>query len=176
MKLAHAAARWCLLLVSEKRLPAALLHAAVLFVAFGIGACHTGSSGPDANAAAIPSAQVVAAQRGDISHVLTLAGQFQPYQVVDVHPKVSGYMARINVDIGDVVHKGDTLAVLEVPELKAELQQTVFALQQSNEEIVRAQNEISRAEATHAALHSQFGATEAGCGDTTWTDCAAGTG
>jgi RND family efflux transporter MFP subunit len=86
--------------------------------------------------------------------VLTLAGQFQPYQVVDVHPKVSGYMSRINVDIGDIVHEGQTLAVLEVPELKAELQQTVFQLQQTKEEITRAQHEIYRAEAEHAALHA----------------------
>ncbi len=86
--------------------------------------------------------------------MLTLAGQFQPYQVVDVHPKVSGYMSRINVDIGDVVHQGQTLAVLEVPELKAELQQTVFQLQQSKEEIAQAQHEINRAEAEHAALHA----------------------
>jgi RND family efflux transporter MFP subunit len=86
--------------------------------------------------------------------VLTLAGQFQPYQVVDVHPKVSGYMSRINVDIGDVVHQGQTLAVLEVPELRAELQQTVFQLQQSKEQIAQAQHEINRAEAEHAALHA----------------------
>jgi len=157
MTLAHAAARWWrLLLDSKKSLPVALLATTVLCYALGICACRSGDSSSDASAAAIPSAQVVAARRGDISRVLTLAGQFQPYQVVDVHPKVSGYMARISVDIGDVVHKGETLAVLEVPELKAELQQTVFSLQQSNEEIVRAQHEISRAEATHAALHAQF--------------------
>lgn len=117
-------------------------------------ACHTADNKSEASAAAIPSAKVVTAQRGDISHVLTLAGQFQPYQVVDVHPKVSGYMSRINVDIGDVVHKGQTLAILEVPELKAELQQTEFQLQQSKEEIAQAQHEIDRAEAVHAALHA----------------------
>ena len=100
--------------------------------------------------------QVAAAQRGDIDHVLTLAGQFQPYQVVDVHPKVSGYMKKINVDIGDMVHKGETLAVLEVPELRAQLQQTVFEVQQSKDEITRAQHEIKRAEATHAALHAEY--------------------
>jgi RND family efflux transporter MFP subunit len=115
-------------------------------------ACHPADS--KSKAATVPSAKVATAQRGDISHVLTLAGQFQPYQVVDVHPKVSGYMSRINVDIGDVVHQGQTLAVLEVPELKAELQQTVFQLQQSKEEIAQAQHEIDRAEAVHAALHA----------------------
>jgi RND family efflux transporter MFP subunit len=115
-------------------------------------ACHPADS--KSKAATVPSAKVATAQRGDISHVLTLAGQFQPYQVVAVHPKVSGYMSRINVDIGDVVHQGQTLAVLEVPELKAELQQTVFQLQQSKEEIAQAQHEIDRAEAVHAALHA----------------------
>ena len=117
-------------------------------------ACHSTDSNSTARAAAIPSAKVATAQRGDISHVLTLAGQFQPYQVVDVHPKVSGYMSRINVDIGDVVHRGQTLAILEVPELKAELQQTVFQLQQTKEEIAQAQNGVNRAEAEHAALHA----------------------
>jgi RND family efflux transporter MFP subunit len=117
-------------------------------------ACHTADS-KSARAATVPSAEVAVAQRGDIAHVLTLAGQFQPYQVVDVHPKVSGYMRRINVDIGDIVHQGETLAVLEVPELKAQLEESGFQLKQSQEEIARAQQEIKRAEALNSALHSE---------------------
>ena len=127
-----------------------------LCAAVGVTACHSRAGTQAADAATIPTARIATAQRGDISHVLTLAGQFQPYQVVDVHPKVSGYMAHINVDIGDVVHQGQTIAVLEVPELKAQLQQTVFQLKQSQEEMARAQHEINRAEAEHAAVHSQF--------------------
>ena len=127
-----------------------------LFVISSLSACHTGGSDSAADAAAIPSARVAVAKRGKISHVLTLAGQFQPYQVVDVHPKVSGYMKRINVDIGDIVHAGQTLAILEVPELKAQLQQTVFEVDQSKEQISEAQHEINRAVATHAALHAAY--------------------
>jgi RND family efflux transporter MFP subunit len=123
---------------------------------FTIAACHSGTSGSDARAASIPSARVARAQRGNISHMLTLAGQFQAYEVVDVHPKVSGYMRQINVDIGDIVHEGQTLAVLEVPELKAQLQQTVFEVDQSKEEITQAQHEIGRAVATHSALHAAY--------------------
>jgi RND family efflux transporter MFP subunit len=95
------------------------------------------------------------AQRGSIAHVLTLAGQFQPYQVVDVHPKVSGYMKRINVDIGDIVHQGETLAILDVPELRAELEESAFQLKQSRQEIERAQQEINRAKALNFALHAE---------------------
>jgi len=127
------------------------------FAAVHLSVCRSqGDDSGNARAASIPAARVAIAQRGDISHVLTLAGQFQPYQVVDVHPKVSGYMRKINVDIGDIVHEGQTLATLEVPELKAQLQQTVFQVDQSKEEITRAQHEISRAEAQHQALHEQY--------------------
>ena len=137
-----------------KRFLLCVTCASGLFAALFVSGCRSNTSATAARAAAVPSARVAIAQIGDISHQLTLAGQFQPYQVVDVHPKVSGYMAHINVDIGDIVHKGEILAVLEVPELKAQLQQTVFQLQQSKEEITGAQHEINRAEATHAALHS----------------------
>jgi RND family efflux transporter MFP subunit len=117
--------------------------------------CRDNKGRSDADPSIVPSARVAEAQRGNISRVLTLAGQFQPYQVVDVHPKVSGYMARINVDIGDIVHRGQTLAVLQVPELKAQLQAATFAMGQSKEEITQAQHEINRAEATYTALHAQ---------------------
>jgi RND family efflux transporter MFP subunit len=88
--------------------------------------------------------------------MLTLAGQFQPYQMVDVHPKVSGYMRRINVDIGDIVRQGQTLAVLDVPELQAQLQGSAFQLKQSQEEISRAQHELKSAEAMSSAVHAQY--------------------
>jgi RND family efflux transporter MFP subunit len=135
---------------------ASLAACAALCAAMGITACHSGPDNSDARAATTPTARVAAAQRGNLSHVLTLAGQFQPYQVVDVHPKVSGYMRKINVDIGDIVREGQTLAVLEVPELKAQLQQTVFEVDQSKEQISQAQHEINRVVATHAALHAGF--------------------
>lgn len=129
--------------------------AAIIAIHFSACRSHEDDSG-SARAASIPAARVVQAQRGDIRHVLTLAGQFQPYQVVDVHPKVSGYMRKINVDIGDIVKQGQTLAVLEVPELKAQLQQTVYQMEQSKEEITRAQHEIHRAVAQHQALHEEY--------------------
>jgi RND family efflux transporter MFP subunit len=103
-----------------------------------------------------PSAQVATVQRGNIAQVLTLAGQFQPYQVVDVHPKVSGFIRHIYVDIGDRVHQGETLAVLEVPELQAQLAGTVSEVARSKDEIERAQHEVKAAESKFAALHSDY--------------------
>jgi RND family efflux transporter MFP subunit len=100
------------------------------------------------------AAQVAVVERGSIARVLTLAGQFQPYQIIDVHPKVSGFLRRINVDIGDKVRQGQSLALLEVPELQAQLKGTVAQVARSKDEIIRAQHEVSRAEAEYSALHA----------------------
>src|SRR5277367_3912533 len=100
------------------------------------------------------AARVSVVERGSVSHVLALAGQFQPYQVIDVHPKVSGFIRTIRVDIGDRVHQGQTLAVLEVPELQAQLEGTVAQVSRSKDEITRAQHEVAGAEAQYAALHA----------------------
>ncbi len=134
-----------------------ILGAGIIFLVLaGIVAYKIISQHSDSKSAEAPSAKVATATRGNVAHILSLAGQFQPYQVVDVHPKVTGFMVKINVDIGDRVHKGQTLAVLEVPELNAQLKGTVFAIQQSKDELVRAQHEIQRAEATHNALHLAY--------------------
>ncbi len=91
-----------------------------------------------------------------ISRDLTLAGVFQPYQEVDLHGKVSGYIRRINVDIGDRVHQGQTLAVLEVPELQAQVLGADAGVARSQSDIARLRNEVTRAEANYAASHANF--------------------
>ena len=128
----------------------------MLPVVAGIAACKMDNQHSQASAAELPAAQVAAAARGSIAHTLRLAGQFQPYQVVDIHPKVTGFMVKINVDIGDRVHKGETLAVLEVPELSAQLKGTVYEMQRAKDSLAAAQHEVQRAEATHAALHLDY--------------------
>ena len=103
-----------------------------------------------------PAAAVSTVQRGSISHVLSVAGQFQPYQVVDVHAKVSGYLRRIYVDIGDRVRAGQTLAVLEVPELSAQYRSTQAEEGRSKDEITRSQNEVARARSMHGSLQANY--------------------
>jgi RND family efflux transporter MFP subunit len=54
------------------------------------------------------------------------------------------------------VRKGQTLAVLEVPELNAQLKGTVFEIQRAKDDLLRAQNEIKRDQAIHSALHADY--------------------
>ena len=46
---------------------------------------------------------------------------FRPFQEIEVHSKVAGYVKEIYVDVGDRVRAGQLLAVLEIPELQDEL-------------------------------------------------------
>jgi RND family efflux transporter MFP subunit len=140
----------------RKRTSLILAAGMTLPILAGIVACNFKNQHADARASGMPSAKVAVATKGDIAHTLSLAGQFQPYQIVDIHPKVTGFMVKINVDIGDRVHKGETLAVLEVPELNAELKGTVYEEQRTKDDLLRAQHEIKQAEAVHAALHAEY--------------------
>jgi len=142
MRTRHVAASFCNL-------------AAMCAVIVCLAGCKGGAE-PKKNDQQPPSAAVAMVQRRNISHVLSLAGQFQPYQVVDVHAKVSGYVRHIYVDIGDRVHAGQTLATLEVPELNAQYRSTQSEALRSQDAISAAQHEVSRARSLHTALQANY--------------------
>jgi multidrug efflux pump subunit AcrA (membrane-fusion protein) len=94
------------------------------------------------------AAAVVAVTRGNLASSLSVAGQFQPYQQVDLHAKVSGYIRWIKVDIGDRVRQGEVLAQLEVPELQNQVEGAQAEVRHSQSDITRAQSEVVSAEST----------------------------
>ena len=105
-----------------------LIWIAAAVVAVGIGAWlwlgHAATEADDPEHSGAGDAVVAAVakvERGPLENTLTIAGEFKPFQDVDVHAKVAGYIRKIYVDVGDHVKGGQTLAVLEVPELAAEL-------------------------------------------------------
>lgn len=140
--------------MSRKRiLWSALALCLVLAVVAGVF-LHRAGAKPAAPAPR--SAAVIAVTRGTLASSLTVAGQFQPYQEVDLHAKVSGYIRRISVDIGDRVRQGQVLAVLEVPELQDQLQGAQAEVRHSQSEIGRAQSEVTSAESNYSALHAAY--------------------
>jgi RND family efflux transporter MFP subunit len=109
-----------------------------------------------APAAQLRAAAVVAVTRGNLASSLTVAGQFQPYQQVDLHAKVSGYIRWIKVDIGDRVRQGEVLALLEVPELQDQVEGAQAEVRHSQSDITRAQSEVVSAESTYSAVHAEY--------------------
>jgi len=121
-----------------------------------VGALVTAAcSGSRAAAVAVdqPTVAVAKAESTELSRTLTLAAEFRPFQEIDVHAKVAGYLKTIFVDVGDQVKEGQLLAVLEIPELRDEAQQDEASVQRSAEEINRSQADLERAESAHEIAH-----------------------
>lgn len=116
---------------------------------------HVRANTPHVSAhALVPRAAIALVKREPLANTLSVAGEFLPYQEVEIHAKVAGYIKTISVDIGDHVRTGQTLAVLEIPELDAQVQGADASVRHSQEEITRARNEVARDQADHVALHS----------------------
>lgn len=103
-----------------------------------------------------PTVAVAVIQHAPAESSITIPGVFQAYQDILVHARVSGYIKHIYVDIGDRVHTGEVMAVLDVPELNAQVQSAAAELTRAQSELRRTKNDVARAEAIHAALHSEY--------------------
>ena len=87
---------------------------------------------------------------------LTLSAEFEAFQDVDVMAKVAGYVKVIKVDIGSHVRQGDVLAVLEVPEIRDDLQKAKAGVAAAEANVVTAKAGIQRAEASAGIAHLSF--------------------
>jgi RND family efflux transporter MFP subunit len=95
---------------------------------------------------------VAKAARTDLVESVVLTAEFFPYQDVDIHAKVSGFVKSISVDIGDRVKEGQKIAELEVPELRDELNKASASLQASMEDVNRAEADYSDAHLNYQRL------------------------
>lgn len=84
-------------------------------------------------AGATGEAVVAVAQvaRADLAKDLTVQAELRPFQEIDLHSKIAGYLKETKVEVGDHVKKGDLIAVLEVPELRGERARAEAALQRA---------------------------------------------
>lgn len=94
----------------------------------------------NANQATVPKrtpgvhVEVVHPSKGTMERTTTQPGSVQAYESVHLYAGVSGYLKSQAVDIGDRIQRGQTLAIVDVPELLKQIQQ-----HQSGVERARAQ-------------------------------------
>src|SRR5208283_5443457 len=67
--------------------------------------------------------------------------------------KESGYVTDLRVDYGSRVKKGDVMAVLEIPELEAQLKQDQASIDNATEAVLRAQHVVDQIEAQRVPVH-----------------------
>lgn len=87
---------------------------------------------------------------------LSISAELVPFQEIDVYAKESGYVKELYVDYGTHVKAGQVMAVLEIPELQMQIQQDDAAIKSATDEVNSAKHQLSRREAQHTAIHSQF--------------------
>jgi RND family efflux transporter MFP subunit len=87
---------------------------------------------------------------------LTLSSELVPFQEIDVFAKESGYVKKLSVDYGTHVKTGEVMAVLEIPELEAQLEEDQAEIKNASNQVVRAQHELGRYEAQYKALHLEY--------------------
>ena len=114
-----------------------------------------GRTGPDATSGTGPSAAVAASSSMDTAPVfllrtdtlkkaVELPGELIPYLQTDLYAKVQGYVQAMKADIGDKVRKGQTLAVLDAPEVNTQFAQSMAALQAAKAKLTTSTDNYNR--------------------------------
>jgi RND family efflux transporter MFP subunit len=115
-----------------------------------LASCSISSNAKDVKSATDSPASLIVAvskvETADLTREIVLTGEFRPYQVIDLHAKVAGYLKRINVDVGDHVTAGQLLATLEVPEMNDDLAHAAATIKRGVSEVQRYQRELQNAE------------------------------
>jgi RND family efflux transporter MFP subunit len=95
---------------------------------------------------AAPGVDVVTAKAPGAGQDLVLPAQTAAWYETTIYARVNGYVAKWLVDIGDHVKKGQSLAVIETPELDAELAAARASLRASEAQVTarQAEAEFSR--------------------------------
>lgn len=94
--------------------------------------------------------------RKSLGREITLSSELVPFQEIDVYAKESGFVSKLLVDYGTHVKAGQVMAVLEIPELQAQLDEDQAEIKNAANQVVRAQHELARFKAQYNALHLEY--------------------
>ena len=84
------------------------------------GACHSSEKKEQAGGDA-DTYKTTTVKLEKLDKNIRLPGELKPYEQVDIYAKVSSFVKEVLVDRGSQVKKGDVLAILDAPELEAQL-------------------------------------------------------
>lgn len=135
-----------------------LIIASLAVAAASLVSCAPGkaSAKQQPASATVPEVGVVKTVRKTLSRQLTVSSELVPFYQIDVYAKESGFVKELNVDFGTHVKQGQIMAVLEIPELKLQLDEDQAAIKDAMGQVARAQNELGRVEAQEKVAHLEY--------------------
>jgi RND family efflux transporter MFP subunit len=143
----------------KSRKPGRLAAIALTNIAFCVSLWLTSCSGKSdkpVEASGAVRVGVVNVVRKSLGQKLTLSSELVPFQEIDVFAKESGFVKKLMVDYGTHVKAGELMAVLEIPELEAQLVEDQAQIKNAANQVVRAQHELGRYQAQYKALHLEY--------------------
>ncbi|MGI4878658.1 MAG: efflux RND transporter periplasmic adaptor subunit [Janthinobacterium lividum] len=92
-----------------------------------------------ASEAAVPTVDVVLPSRSAATGGLVLPGSIEAYNSAPIYARTNGYVRRWLADIGDPVHTGQTLAILDAPEVDQQVAaaRADYATAQANQSLAK---------------------------------------
>jgi len=99
---------------------------------------------------------VTEVRRMSLQRQITLSSELVPFQEIDVYAKEAGYVKELYVDYGSRVKEGQLMAVLEIPELEAQLQEDQATIKNATDEVTRAEHILKRQQAMHKVLDLEY--------------------
>jgi multidrug efflux pump subunit AcrA (membrane-fusion protein) len=140
----------------SKSLGYCALAAILAAIAFALSSCSGhGNEAVQASAAEV-TVGVTKVAKKSVGREITLSSELVPFQEIDVYAKESGYVKNLSVDYGTHVKAGQVMAVLEIPELEAQLQEDQAEIKNAVNQVSRAQHELYRYQAQYKALHLEY--------------------
>lgn len=131
------------------------LAACAIFLAVELSSCSgNGEKNVHANPAVIVG--VTRVVRKSLGREITLSSELVPFQEIDVYAKESGFVKKLNVDYGSKVKAGQVMAVLEIPELQAQLEEDQAEIKNAINQVTRANHELARYQAQYKVLHLEY--------------------
>ncbi|MBS1598120.1 MAG: efflux RND transporter periplasmic adaptor subunit [Bacteroidetes bacterium] len=108
--------------IKNKFSPASLIILAVCITVIS-GGCASSSSEEvkEQKPATEVGVEVVTLQKVKMASTIELPGELIAFQQVDLYAKVNSFVKKLNVDVGSEVKAGQLLAVMEAPEVNAQL-------------------------------------------------------
>ena len=91
--------------------------AAILATTVITASCGTKEEKKPEAKATTPTYATMQLQPRRISGDVQLPGVMQPFQLVQIYPRISGFVKTVNVDRGSVVKQGQVLMTLDAPEI-----------------------------------------------------------
>jgi membrane fusion protein, multidrug efflux system len=99
-----------------------------------------------------PTVDVVKVVSQKLDITVRLPGELQPYEVVAIYPKVTGFVKWIGVDRGSHVSDGELIARLEAPELVSQRAEAQAKLQSAEAQRIGAEAKLAADESTYQRL------------------------